>query len=90
MKIEQPLQSYPLPRPFPPGKVWAAIRGSVVMNMVYMTPPAGLSYTVHRQRSRGVLAKDGIVWSGRVDHQHFVPDFETTDSRVSDTVRRHL
>ncbi len=82
MKVVQPAQSYPLPLPFPPGKVWAAIRDGVVVNMIYMELPAGMSYTVHRQRSRATLARNGVVWSGRVEHQCFVPSFESTDSRL--------
>jgi hypothetical protein len=81
MKIKQPLRIYPLPHPFPSGKVWAAIRDGVVTNMVYMQAPDGLSYTVHRQRSRAALAKDGIVWSGKIEGGCFVPKFESTDHR---------
>lgn len=73
-------QSYALPCPFPPGKVWAAIRGGVVMNMVYMTLPEGLSFTLHRNRSRAALAKDGVVWTGEVVKGRFVPT-QTTDIR---------
>lgn len=73
--------SYPLPLPFPPGKVWAAIRGGVVMNMVYMTVPEGVSFNLHRQRSRATLAKDGVVWTGEVCGGCFVPSAESTDIR---------
>lgn len=74
---------YPLPRPFPPGKVWAAIKSGVVVNMVYMTQPDGekVSYGVFRQRSRAELAKRGEVWSGTVRAGRFVPNFESTDVR---------
>lgn len=76
------IESYPLPHPFPPGKVWAAIRGGAVMNMVYMTGSDGsVPFGVFRQRSRSVLAKDGEVWSGSVRAGCFVPDFESTDVR---------
>ena len=82
MKSLRPVQSYPLPCPFPAGPVWASIRDGVVTNMVYMKLPKGVSYTVHRQRSREALAKDGIVWSGKVVAGKFVPDFQSTDHRL--------
>lgn len=74
---------YPLPHPFPPGLVWAAIRGGVVMNMIYMAQPSGddVPFGVFRQRSRSALAKEGIVWSGRVILGKFEPDYETMDIR---------
>jgi len=74
-------QSYPLPLPFPDGQAWAAIRGGVVMNMVYMALPDSVTFAVHRQRSRGVLARDGVVWSGEVRGGRFIPRFETRDIR---------
>ncbi|HQS59747.1 MAG: hypothetical protein B7Y56_03110 [Gallionellales bacterium 35-53-114] len=82
MKIMPPVKYYPLPHPFPSGKVWAAIRDDVVTNMIYMELPEGMSYTVHRQRSRATLARNGVVWSGRVENHCFVPRFESTDHRL--------
>lgn len=75
--------SYELPYPFPPGKVWAAIRFGTVMDMIYMTLPADcdVPFNVYRQRCRAALAKSGVVWSGQVSDGRFVPDFETTDIR---------
>lgn len=75
--------SLALPYPFPNGAVWAAIKRGAVVNMVYMTQPDGekVSYGVFRQRSRAALAKEGVVWSGRVRGGCFVPEFETTDIR---------
>lgn len=83
MSSVQAARSYPLPYAFPPGKAWAAIRGGVVMNMIYMTQPEDddVSYGLFRQRSRAALAKEGVVWSGEVRGGYFVPDFETTDVR---------
>lgn len=78
MKINQ---SYPLPHPFPAGKAWAAVKNGVVVNMIYMQVPKDVSYSVFRQRSRATLAKDGEVWSGKVERGCFVPDFESTDIR---------
>ena len=74
-------ESYPLPYDFPDGPAWAAIRGGVVMNMVYMALPHGVQFHVHRQRSRGMLAKDGEVWTGDVRARRFYPKFETGDVR---------
>lgn len=74
--------SYALPYPFPDGAVWAAIKGNVVMNMVYMTShDDSVPFGVFRQRSRGDLAKQGEVWTGAVRAGRFVPDFESTDVR---------
>lgn len=85
----QPLQSFALPYPFPPGKVWAAIKGGVVMNMVYMTmQPADMSFQSFRQRSRADLAREGAVWTGEVKDGRFVPQFESRD--VRHTSRREL
>ena len=81
MKLVQSAQSYPLPYPFPSGKSWAAISYGVVVNMIYMTLPHGISFSLHRQRSRAALAKDGVVWTGEVVGGRFVPKFETTDIR---------
>lgn len=78
----QPLQSYALPYPFPPGKVWAAIKGGVVMNMVYMSmQPADMSFQSFRQRSRADLAREGEVWTGDVKDGRFIPQFESRDVR---------
>lgn len=76
-----PAQSYPLPFPFPDGKVWAAIRGGVVMDMVYMALPKDVSFDLHRKRSRAALAKHGVVWSGAVLKGCFVPAYESGDVR---------
>lgn len=83
----RPLQaalSYPLPHPFPPGNVWAAIKDGVVVNMIYMRQDKydEVPYTVFRQRSRASLAKQGVVWSGKVSGRCFVPDFKSTDHRL--------
>lgn len=73
---------YALPYPFPDGEVWAAIKGNVVMNMVYMSGHDGsVPFGVFRQRSRGDLAKLGEVWTGAVRAGRFVPDFDFTDVR---------
>lgn len=78
----QSLQSYALPYPFPPGKVWAAIKGGVVMNLVYMTmQPSDMSFQSFRQRSRADLAREGAVWTGEVKDGRFVPQFESRDVR---------
>jgi hypothetical protein len=76
-------RSYALPLPFPDGAVWAAIKHGVVVNMVYMDDPSGseVPFGVFRQRSRGKLAKEGEVWSGRVRAGRFEPKFESTDVR---------
>lgn len=73
--------SYPLPCPFPDGPAWAAIRGGVVINMVYMKLPDGVSFHVHRKQSRGRLARDGEVWAGEVRAGRFWPKFESGDIR---------
>lgn len=74
--------AYALPHPFPDGAVWAAIKGGVVINMVYMSGhDDSVPFGVFRQRSRGDLAKHGEVWSGAVRAGRFVPDFESTDVR---------
>jgi hypothetical protein len=74
--------SYALPHDFPHGRVWAAIRGGVVMNMIYMMPPDdSVSFGAFRQRSRAELAKEGVVWSGEVLNGRFVPRFESSDIR---------
>lgn len=74
--------SYALPYPFPDGEVWAALRGGVVMNMVYMSSYDGeVSFGLFRQRSRADLAKQGEVWSGAVRAGRFVPDFDSSDVR---------
>jgi len=76
------LQSYALPYPFPPGKVWAAIKGGVVMNMVYMSmQPDDMSFQSFRQRSRSDLAREGEVWTGDVKDGRFYPQFESRDVR---------
>jgi hypothetical protein len=79
--MKQAARTYALPYPFPPGAVWAAISGGEVVNMVYMTPPDGVSFSLHRQRSRGALAKVGVVWTGEVVKGCFVARFESTDIR---------
>lgn len=85
--LHQP-QSFPLPFPFPDGKVWAAIRAGVVMNMVYMDHvPDDLEFHSYRQLSRAALAKEGEVWTGEVRGGRFVPKFETRDSRHVAEVR---
>lgn len=68
-------ESYPLPPqyPFPPGLVWAAIKGGQVVNMAYMKAPEGISYGLYRQQMRGALAKDGVVMSGEVRNNCFIP-----------------
>jgi hypothetical protein len=81
MKL-QPLQTFALPYPFPPGRVWVAIKGGVVMNMVYMThQPVDMSFQNFRQRSRADLAREGAVWTGEVKEGRFVPQFESRDVR---------
>lgn len=67
--------SYPLPPqyPFPPGLVWAAIKGEKVVNMAYMKAPEGASYGLYRQQMRGALARDGKVLSGEVRGNCFFP-----------------
>lgn len=89
MKIQQPVQSFPLPYLFPPGRAWAAIKNGVVVNMIFMAQQKKdvVPYTVFRQRSRARLAKDGVVWSGEVvtvswNQSVFLPKFESTDSRI--------
>lgn len=77
--MKQAARTYALPYPFPPGKVWAAIKHRVVVNMVYMTLPTGVSFSLHRQRSRGALAKLGVVWTGEVVKGCFIARCETTD-----------
>lgn len=72
---------YPLPYEFPDGRVWAAIRRGEVVNMAYMTPPNGMHFGTFRQRERGRLALDGVVWSGEVKGGKFWPSFESTDVR---------
>lgn len=80
--MKQLPQSFPLPYPFPDGRVWAAIRGGVVMNMVYMDSlPDDLEFPAFRQQSRAALAKDGAVWTGAVKAGRFVPQFESRDVR---------
>ena len=82
MKQSNRPQFYPLPYPFPDGRVWAAIRDGVVMNMVYMDHlPDDLEFAVYRQQSRAALAKDGMVWSGAVKAGCFIPKFESRDVR---------
>ncbi len=77
-----PVGGYALPHPFPDGRVWAAIKDGQVVNMAYMDRgPAGLPFHVYRQRTRATLAKDGVVWTGRVRAGKFIPDFETNDIR---------
>jgi hypothetical protein len=79
--MKQP-QSFPLPYPFPDGRVWAAIRAGVVMNMVYMDHlPDDLEFSVFRQQSRATLAKEGEVWSGEVSGGRFVSKYESSDHR---------
>ena len=79
--MKQP-QSFPLPYPFPDGRVWAAIRAGVVMNMVYMYHlPDDLEFSVFRQQSRATLAKEGAVWAGEVRGAKFVPGYESSDHR---------
>lgn len=73
--------SYALPYPFPCGRVWAAIRNGVVVNMAYMTPPEGMHFGTFRQRERGRLARDGEVWSGEVRDGRFWPSFASRDVR---------
>lgn len=80
--LRAPRPSYALPHPFPGGAVWAAIKSGEVVNMVYMSSnDDSVPYSVFRQRSRAALAKEGVVWSGRVKGGCFVPEFETTDIR---------
>ncbi len=82
MSAVQSARSYALPYPFPPGRVWAAIRDGVVMNMVYMAPiPEGMEFEAFRQQSRRELAREGVVWSGEVSGGRFVPKFESRDVR---------
>lgn len=81
MKPLQPPQSYWLPYPFPPGKAWAAINRGEVQNLIYMKLPEGVSFSLHRQRSRAALAKSGEVWTGEVVNKRFVPTFESADVR---------
>lgn len=77
-----PSSSYALPYPFPEGAAWAALKGGVVMNMVYMSGyDESVPFGVFRQRSRGDLAKLGEVWTGAVRAGRFVPDFDSTDVR---------
>lgn len=80
-RMAVPNLSYPLPYLFPSGKAWAAIKGGVVVNMVYMALPDGVSFSLHRQRSRGALAKQGVVWTGEVINNRFITSAETTDIR---------
>ena len=80
---QQPLiKSYPLPFPFPDGHVWVAIRDEVVMNMLYMQEPPGVTFALHRHRCRTSLAKEGEVWTGKVVAGGFVPAFQSTDRRI--------
>jgi hypothetical protein len=80
--------SYSLPFPFPPGKVWVAIRGGVVVNMVYMDHiPDDIEFGAYRQQSRAALAKEGVVWTGAVCAGRFVPKYESRDVRRSKEVR---
>jgi hypothetical protein len=82
MKPVQSVQSYALPYRFPDGSVWAAIRNGVVMNMVYMDRrPADLEFQAFRQQSRAALAREGVVWAGKVLGGKFVPAYETSDVR---------
>ncbi|OIR10989.1 hypothetical protein GALL_71600 [mine drainage metagenome] len=76
------LKTYPLPYPFPDGRVWAAIRNGIVVNMVYMDHlPDDMEFQAYRQQSRGALAKEGEVWTGAVKTGRFVPQFESRDVR---------
>jgi hypothetical protein len=79
--IDDSIVSFPLPYDFPEGKAWAAIRQGVVMNMIYMQVPDGISFPVHRNRSRASLAKDGEVWTGSIIRNRFFPAFSSTDIR---------
>jgi len=60
-------QSFPLPLPFPSGKVWAAIRHGEVADMVYMDRcPPDVPFHSYRHLSRARLAKVGTVKAGEV------------------------
>ena len=77
-------ESYALPYPFPDGRVWAAIRNGVVVNMEYMTLPDdfGGSFDAFRQVTRARLSREGAVWSGEVRDRRFFPKFESSDYRA--------
>ena len=77
-------ESYPLPLPFPDGKVWAAIHRGVVVNMEYMKLPDdfGGSFAAFRQVTRARLSREGAVWSGEVRDRRFFPVFESSDYRA--------
>lgn len=70
-------QSFPLPLPFPDGKVWAAIRQGRVVDMVYMDRfPSDMPFHSFRQISRARLAKAGSVMTGEIVSREFVPRCE--------------
>ena len=79
--MHENVQSFPLPYSFPEGKAWAAIRQGVVMNMIYMEVPVGMTFTTHRNLSRAKLATEGEVWTGTVIRNRFFPSFESSDRR---------
>lgn len=65
-------REYPLPLPFPDGRVWAAIRDGAVLDMAYMAVPEGVLFHVYRQQARGRLARQGRVVTGEVIGGRFV------------------
>ena len=70
---------YPLPHPFPNGRVWAAVKYGKLVNMVYMVymaVPDGIHFNDHRQKSRAALADLGKVLTGEVRDGFFVPRVE--------------